>query len=1135
MQVEFVLGRAGSGKTTFCYGQIEDEVKKGDYRDLMMLVPEQFNLQTQIDLSKRLYPGLFRVEVISFNTLAREVFKETGKAQLPVIDDLERIMILKKIVEDHKKELIFFRKNIYHTGFIESINRLITVFEQDTIDDSVLQELITDELATPLFKSKFHDIQLIYKYFEAYIKDQFITAEKTLSLLAQTIYKSNKLSDAMIWVDGFYGFTHTQIAVIKELIRRAKCLKITLPADRSYGLSDKVRETNPFYESIKTYQKLINTCEDEAVPYTTKYLLTDYAKVDVSREMAYLEQYYLDSYVQPFKSQSDHLHLALYANKNEEIEQAAKTIIELVRDSNYRYRDIAVIVGDLEAYKSGIQSIFNEYDIPYFLDMKKSIHNNSLIAVIEGVLEVITSNYSYKSMMTLLRTYMLNSNRDEIDILENYILAYDIKGKKKWHQIWAFDQENAEHQRHINKIRENILKPIDQLEERIDQIKLSGKIKVTELTKSVYYFLEDIHAYEQVQTYIVQHQAAFNRLLELENSQIWDQVIDVFERLVAILGEEYVTTGTYKKIVSTSFSYLKMGIIPPSQDQVIIGTIDRTRLPRIKAVFILGTNEGVIPRICDTIELFSDMDKVTLNKICKQGHYVKEKFCDTVVNQPIYSSNFSVYTALTRATEKLYISAVLADENGKSLRPSLVYYKIKKLFYSAQKEIAKDLLTYVNSPLPTFGYVGKMLREYIEGRVTDDIWKDIVSWYCKDEIWHERLLGLSSYLFYTNQQHYLDEHTTKLLYGTTLNTSISKLESFRSCACCYFIRYGIKAEERKLFTLDHAKIGTLFHAALEQYPKELDTLKTTWKDASKEQIDTSVKNAALFAMQQYHIAHKEAGKLKYTTAQLEKMTKRAIYALTAHLKNSEFIPVSYEVSFAEGKVLPPIQIAIDEERKLVITGQIDRVDVYYKDLESNYIKILDYKTGNKNFNLLEVYYGLQLQLLLYLDTYLKLNKEYKPGGVFYFHISNPYINYQPGMTDEEIDASNLKQFKLSGLALEELDVIYALDKANTGMTIPVNINKDGTIKKGSSVASEEQFKSLENHIINTIKNLGKQILEGKVSAKPFSLGDKNPCLYCKYHTICQFNENEPDNMYDKLDYLNKETIWEKLCTGKENG
>ena len=221
-------------------------------------------------------------------------------------------------------------------------------------------------------------------------------------------------------------------------------------------------------------------------------------------------------------------------------------------------------------------------------------------------------------------------------------------------------------------------------------------------------------------------------------------------------------------------------------------------------------------------------------------------------------------------------------------------------------------------------------------------------------------------------------------------------------------------------------------------------------------------------------------------------------------------------------------MALDEGRQIEIRGTIDRVDIFYKGPNEQYVKILDYKSGQKNFNLVEVYYGLQLQLLLYLDAYLEKHPEYQAGGVFYFHITNPYVSYKVGMSEEEIEASGLKQFKLSGLALENREVIDALDKSGTGSTIPVSINKDGSIKKGASVATKEQFEALERHILEMIKDLGKEILNGKVSVKPYQLNGKNPCEYCIYHTVCQFNEEMTDNCYEKLDKLSQDEVWNAL-------
>ncbi|MBE6022974.1 MAG: hypothetical protein E7231_07040 [Cellulosilyticum sp.] len=1126
-KVKFVVGRSGCGKTHYCYTQIEEQLKQGGNESLMLLVPEQFNLQNQRDLAKHLAPGLLRAEVMSFNILAREVFREVGKSDVTVVEDLERMIILKRVIEAHRKEIVFYKKNLQNTGFLESMNRFITVLEQAGLSHTELQELMRDEKTGVLFESKLSDIDTIYEAFNTYLGQKFVTVEKNMTVLASRIGDSQKLANTHLWIDGFYGFTHTQLLIIRELMKKVKSLSITLPMDRVYKKSEGIRPSHPFYESILNMQKIMGICEEQQKEYEVlQVTLPDSIKETKVQELIYLEEQYLKLYAKPYPLENEAVYLRTYASRNEEVEAAARQITRLVREEGYRYHDFALIVGDVAAYRTQLESIFKEYEIPYFLDVKRNIHTNSLVAAIENVLEVLTSSYSYKSIMGLLRTYMLPISKEDIDQLENYLLAYGIKGKKKWQNPWHFEKDETK-QAAINQIREAVLAPIMALEGHLESAKKSGVYHVLDLTKAMYYFLEDIGAYQTLQNLIEKSKASDNRLLELENTQMWGKVMEVFERLVDILGEEEMNLLTYRRILETSFSYIKMGVIPPAQDQVMIGSIDRTRLPRLKACFILGTNEGLIPKIEETATIFSDMDKMTLGQICENVGGPKGRLSDLLIRQPLYGAQFSIYTILTRATHKLYISAALADENGKMLRPSLVYFKLKKLFKEVV-ETQEDVLKNIEKPLPALGYVGSMLREYVEGRNEEGVWQDALSWFKQEEQWKERINILTDYLFYTNQQHYLQPETTKLLYGNQLKTSISQLENFRQCACCYFMRYGLKASERKLFNLDRAKVGTLFHAALEQYPKELESLGKTWTTATPEEMKLGVQKATTHAISQVSTAQRETGRFKFTASKVEKMTGRAVKALTSHLYNGAFTPEGYEISFGEGYGFPPIRINIDEERQIEIKGTIDRVDVFYKGPQEQYVKILDYKSGQKNFNLVEVYYGLQLQLLLYLDAYLEKHPEYEAGGVFYFHITNPYVSYKVGMGEEEIEASGLKQFKLSGLALDNREVIDALDKSGSGSTIPVSVNKDGSLKKGSSVATKEQFKELERHILSTIKGLGKDIMEGKVSVKPYQLNGKNPCDYCIYHTVCQFNEEMPDNCYENLDKLSRDEVWKAL-------
>ena len=1140
--IEFIVGAAGSGKTSRCYKEIEKQLQIERFNHLIVLVPEQFNLQVQMELAERFAPGLLRVEVVSFNNLAEHVLKESGEVGAPLIDDLERVMILKKVLEEHKGELDYFKKSYQSEGFLESMNRLITVFEQNGIQDSVLQSIRNSEYSNSIFGCKMGDFSKIYEWFNTYIHEKFSTVEKTMERLAKAVSGSTYLSQSMVWVDGFYGFTQPQQAIIREMMHTAEHFVLTLPMDEVYAPDIFILPSHPFYDSIINYRHLIKVCEEDKLEYRPTYLPPRTSETPLALE--YLRDNYLKPYSKKYPHEQTAIQVQPYTNKEEEIEAVAKEIQKLIREDGYRYHDFAVLVGDLGNYKASLVSVFKEYDIPVFIDAKRSIHSNTLVAVIQALLDVVIGGFTYKGIMSLLRMNMLKFTLEEVDILENYLLENGIKGIKKWQVEWTKESKHVTEEQ-INALRKRVLEYIEPFKVEIEASKnTKGHLTIKSATIAIYHFLERIEAYEVIQERIVMYQAIKEVALERENTQIWGEVINVFERLVDLLGEEYVALTTYRNLLKTSFSYIKMGIIPPSKDQVIVGTIERTRIPSTRAVFVLGVNEGMVPKVDESMNLFSDRDKSTLSEICnpKKGEgetdVLKERLGNAVVNQPLYAGSFLIYATLTHASEKLYVSTYQADDTGKSQRPSLVYYKMKKLF--GEKVCLKNELDDIQAPIPTLGYVGSKLRTYLEVQneeaveAEESVWKDTLSWYMEQEIWKKRILMLVKDFGYTAKQDYLKEENAKKLYPNGLETSISQLEAYRNCPCCYFIKYGIKAEERRLLEWNMADVGTLFHATLERYPKELANEEVSWVEATQEQLELCVKRAVGYSVSRSTYANKEDAKIKYTIKRIEKMSTRAIKALTYQLQQGDFTPEAYEVNFGyEG--LPAIEIKLDDEQTVLLKGQIDRVDVYMTEDGTRYIKILDYKTSQKNFSLLELYHSLQLQLLLYLDSYLRLNPNNKPAGMFYFHIDTKSIKYEMGMQASEVAKKQMQQFKLSGLALDDVEIIESLEHGVRGEIIPATKKKDGTLSATASVATEGQFNELRNYMMTCIKTLATDILAGKISAKPCKLKEKEACTYCKYQTICQFDQKSIENSYEKLETLKDKQVWERICPVEKGG
>jgi ATP-dependent helicase/nuclease subunit B len=1124
--VQFILGRAQSGKTSLCYTQLQEELARDSYDPLYLLVPEQFSLQAQMDLCKRFEPGLLRIEIITFTGLAKMLLKEAGQESV-LIDDLERVMLLKKILETHQKELLFFKKAHRSQGFLDTINQLITIFDQNGVSGEILEKIKEGSQGEGVFKVKWQDIQNIYGWFNELLSEQFITAEKTLCAALGALEKSSVFKGRNIWVDGFYGFTTVQKDLLIGLAAQMERVIISLPSDRVYAASESISAAHPFYESIVAYQKIEEGLLERGLQREEPIFCDgEEAKASKVLELEYLERAYLEPYSKPYQQGNEAVRLATYATQIEEVEEVAKKIKDLVREEGYRYADIAMIVGDFNVYNPSIGRLFEEYEIPYFVDQKRKIIHHPLVRAIQAVFEVMVQNWSYKSVMELLRTQMLPFTLDEIDLLENYVLAYGIRGKKAWEK--PFDREYTECAfNQLDEIRERLVAILEGVQSAISEGKdEKGRLTVKRLTQILHEFLEHIGAKEKVEVWADEWSERKNLLLEQENLQIWEEAMHVLERLVTILGEEKMTPVMYKNIVTASFGYVEMGLIPPSKDQVIIGTLERTRLPQTRAVFLLGANEGVMPKASEQGELLSDMDKLTLAKVCNEKVKEASRLADVFITQQLYGSKFLLYSSLTRAKERLYISCARGNEEGKGLRPAFFFYKLKNMFQC--NEVEKDpILAHVYTPLPTLTHVGKAMKEALLRKEPLGEWEDVAAWYEENEKWSPALTHIKAMMVHSLEQPYLKPETTQKLYENTLETSVSQLELFRSCACCYFIKYGLKASERKLFKWNTKDIGSIFHATLEYYPKELEARGATWVNVEPNVQETCIKAAVKKAVEKYNTTENADGKLRYTVAKVEKMSKRAIHALTYQLSKGQFEPKEYEVSF--GYVgMPAIEIEVEQGKKLLLRGQIDRIDVYEKEEGQNYIKILDYKSGKKDFDLLQVFYGLQLQLLLYLDAYLRLHKEYAEAGVFYFHIHKPYLDYQVGMSKEELDSKRRKQYKLSGLVLEDSEVITSIEEGAKGEIIPATIKKDGEVSKASSTATKEQFYLLREYIRDTIAHLGKDMLDGKIEAKPYKLKEESPCTYCTYHSICQVESLGENQGHENLPVLDKEEIWKQI-------
>ncbi|MGF7056447.1 helicase-exonuclease AddAB subunit AddB [Brassicibacter mesophilus] len=1120
MKLRYILGRAGVGKTSLVLHEIDYRLKENSEHRLVLLVPEQFTLQAEADLiNKKGLDGIMRVEVLSFERLAYKVLSEVGGIKKATINELGKIMVLRKLFDENSQDLSVFKKGSKQEGFLSNFCSLVSEFKRNDISYELLESKINSIEDDNMLKRKLQDISLIYKNFNDYLDGKYTDEEDKMNLLIQKIEDSDYFYDCEIWIDGFNSFSSQEYKILEKLALKSRKLSISLTLDETRN-----RDYDMFKPVLDTYQRLRKIAEANGVKESRTVVENEV--LHRHEQLKYLEKELYSYPYNKYKEQVDRVQVFSGMNQYTEIENIACQIISLVRDKDYRWRDIAVVCNHMDIYAPTIKKVFSEYGVPYFIDEKRSIMNNPIIKFILSGLEIISRGFKYEDVFRLIKTGFSELNKTEYEKLENYVLKYGIAGDK-WLSDFVFEDDDLEE---INLIRNRFIASIVNLKNKI-----RNKNLVSDLTKYLFDFLNEMNIEEKLNYLIDTQKNKGNLEYVNENTQIWNIVMEVFDQLVEILGDTRVNLKEYIKILESGLSEYEVGIIPPTMDQVLIGNLDRSKSHNIKALFVVGVNDGILPSSFEDGGLLLDEEKVAMKEIGMEIYSDNE----TRVSE----EKFAIYTSFAKPSEYLFISYALSDNEGKALRPSILIDRLKKLYTNIvpQSDISKNRekeLKLIATPISTFKYLTENLRSYVDGNNIDEIWWDVYNWYYSNEVWKKRINLVIDGLFHTNQQEYIDEGYSRALYDMPFKSSISRLENFVNCPFSHFINYGLKPKERKIHVLKSPDVGLLFHNSIEEFSKELSIENLNWKDIQRDKSDEIVDRVLDRMIEDFqHGVLLSTHRYKYLVNKLKRISKRALWTLTEHVRHGDFVPFQYELSFGDGpeKKIPPIVIKLANGEEIKLEGRIDRVDIL-KDENGSYVKVIDYKSGNKSFSLSDAYYGLQIQLIVYLDAVVSnkdklIKDELYPAGVFYFRIDDPMIK-----TDEDdieiIEAEISKQLKMDGIILKDIKVIRAMDKSieETGSSniIPVSLKKDGDFTKSSSVFEKEDLEGLVKHVKNLIGEIAVEILKGKIRIEPCKLDDKVSCDYCQLASICQFDTSFDDNKYKALKKLKDDEVLRRV-------
>lgn len=1087
--MRLILGRSGSGKTTRCMEELKKFEQEAYSKPLLYIVPEQFSFEAERALIKVIgKKGIINAQVLSFRRLAFRIFAEKGLKENS-LGNSGKAMLVYAIMLNQEENLQILKNVSKNVGLLDTVVKQIEELKRYQITPEMLENCpITNEY----LKRKLSDICLIYREYEKATQEKYVDGNDELNALASLLEQPTSLDGAKIWIDAFDGFTPQELAIIKALESKAE-VTVSLIWDKD----------ELFLLNQKTIDRLKKFANIEEAVY-----LEEIHRFH-SEELAHFEKNVLRFPYQKYSKEVQNLDLTIYKNPQSEVENIACLIQEYVRSGKYRYEDIAVLTRDTASYQSLFQTTFQLYGIPYFLDNKRELYSQPIVALIMSFLDICIRNYSYESVFGYLKTGLTNvQDRDDIDLLENYVLKWGIRGSD-WLKEWELEDHNLEK---LNLLREQVIQPIVKFKQE-----LSNRKTTKEIVEALYAYLLEIRAYQSIQDRIENLKEIHNIELASEYAQVWNIVMGILDEMVQMIGDERVSFERFSNILKIGISNHKIGIIPPSKDQVMIGDIERTRSGNVKVLFILGLNDGVFPRAFSDEGFINDSER---NLLLESGIEIAK---DT--SMLLLEENFNIYKAFSVPSEKLHLSYPLANIEGKALRASFIIQQVKNIFPKLleNSKLLDDSLPTINVS-GTFPHLLNKIRGYIDGEEMDEQWKDIYAWYEKND--GERLHRVYQALNYQNTIEYMDKRLTKKLYGENIQGSVSKMEKYASCPFAYYLKYGLNAKEREVYRLENPDIGSFLHEVIDRFSTYLLENDISWRDLEKERSDEIVDIAVSDVLKGFkHNLLNSSTRMKQLSLKLKRLVKRMIWVIAMQMRSGEFEVVGNEVEFGKGKGYPAIEIGLSDGSKLVLNGKVDRIDVAETE-DGKYLRIIDYKSSSKQIKLSDVYYGLQLQLLTYLDAVT--DESMTPGGVLYLELNDPMIKSNKDMLPEEIESEMIKQLRMKGLVLANARLIKAMDgnMQKESEVLNLSVKKDGSYGK-MPTATAEQLEQLRSHIRHALKQIGEEMINGNVKNEPVKRKNKTPCDYCEYKLICQF-DRKLGNCFKNLQELTDEEVWSKI-------
>ncbi len=1105
MAIQFILGASGTGKTNYIYDRMIRESMEEEHGSILFVLPEQSNMAAEQDMvSKHPLGGTMDISILSFTRLAFKVFDELNVHTNDVLDDYGKSMLLMKILKEKESEFTYYKNMPGKAGFVDEVKSLLSEFYQYQITEDVLDRAIANLSPDKSLYHKLTDLKLLLHAFNEAMENSYMVTEQFLSMLKEVAHDSQLLKGAEIYFDGFTGFTPVQYDVIEELMKVCSNLYFSFTMDENIFGDNGYSEQGLFALGKQSVDRLCQLAERNGVTVVPYVGLKENYRLVQNEELLHLERQIFRFPVKNYDKSLENMMLVKCLDSKQEAMYIAKTIREYVKEQGFHYKDFAIITGDIKEQADCWKRTMELMDVPYFLDYTEGLTHNPVVEFVGMVMEVFRKDFTYDSVFALLKTGFMDIDSEGIYNLENYALKYGVRGYTWWSKAFRGKVVGLHA---INETRGQFVSYIEPLAESFHKKQAKAK--------------EYLHALCDFMSTNRLAERLYERSLLLEKEgnlrgakayrQAYDKFISVLDKTMDILGEEEIARDDFIDVLLSGMADVKLGVIPSTLDQVVIGDMERTRLHHVKVLFVAGSNEGILPKNTSGKGILADKDRNRLKGM--------QIVLAPDSKEELFIQQFYLYLQMAQAKQQLIVTYRQTDEKGAELRPSYFVNRMQHIFPKLHTVQAEDVLRNT-LPLTKEELKAELARQLAEEDMEDSSVYSIMQ--TDNGVETARLLD--GY-FYNNEAGVLDRAIARKLYGNQMLHSVSRLETYAGCAYKFFLQYGLKLAKREEYTVESNNIGTILHAVMENFFKKVKSGEIVLSSMTKEQLNHMAEQLTLEAAKdENETIFDSSARNRHQLDVMVRIAKRSIENLCRHLEKGKMEPAYFEKYFSPESKLTYIDMALSDGVRMELNGIVDRVDVKETD-HAVYVKVIDYKSGAKDIDYVKMYEGKQLQLTVYMSVMLELlkreypDKQIIPTGMYYYHIYDPIVEE---VDEQAVENQRIKDSRLSGLVNDSEESRDLMD-GSTGEVTPVNYKADGSLgARNSSLVTTEELLQISEFVRGKMMDIGEDMIRGKIAMNPEKGEHNSPCNYCDYKHICRFEAGVGGNAYRIGSQLDKE-------------